>query len=305
MVVLVKSYSEREDIKRDFTTTFWFFIIIVVIMVGAGFVLTTGGGASNPTFKERFILYSILGIFAFAYIFGVDLYNFITGTRALKTIVHEPEEAVVGSALVFKKPLLLFLISVIVLLPITLMFASVSNTFFSSTPFYSQSFLTSATAGVGSFFASLTATFSDAVFPALAENLFAFVILSLAYTFVYNKFYKSNKEVHYLITLLVFPILFGLMWMFYHAGRYSTSDIALRSTLFFGVISVFLTMLTMSFIVWAVFHFLTNFMLVLKSYGYLTNDAWIVGLVFVEVLFIMAFVLALRYYMSQKKSKYY
>jgi hypothetical protein len=296
-------YSESQDIKRDFATTFWFFVFIIVVMVVAGFVLTTGGGVNNPAFKERFILYSILGGFGFAFIFGVDLFNFVSGTRALKTIVHETEESVVGSAIVFRKPLLLLLLSVIVLLPITLIFASVSNTFFSSTPFYSQSFLTSATSGVGSFFASLIATFSDAVFPALAENLFAFVILSLAYTFVYKKFYKSQKEVHYLITLLVFPILFGLLWMFYHAGRYSTNDVALRSTLFFGVISIFLTMLTMSFIVWAVFHFLSNFMLVLKGYGYLSNDAWIVGIVFVEVLFIVLFVLMLRYYKSKSKTR--
>jgi hypothetical protein len=260
---------------------------------------------SNANFKERFLLYSILGGLGFAFLFGVDMFNFVTNTRALKTIVHEPEESVVGDWIVAKKPLLLFLFSVIILLPITLIFASVSNTFFSSTPFYSQSFLTSATTSVGSFFASLSATVSDAGFPSLAENLFAFVIISLAYTFVYKKFYKSNKSVHYIITLLVFPIVFGLVWMFFHASAYGSNDVALRSTLFFGLVGVFFSMLFMSFIVWAVFHFLTNFMIVLRNYGFLANEGWIVGLVFVEILFIVLFVIMLRYYSSQKKSKYY
>ena len=289
------SYSESKDIRHDFSTAFWFFVIIVLFMVGAGFVLTTGGGVTNANFKDRFLLYSILGGLGFAFLFGVDLFNFVTGTRALKTIVHEPEESVVGAWRVAKNPLLLFLFSVIVFLPITLIFASVSNTFFSSSPFYSQSFLTSATSGVGSFFASITATVSDAGFPSLAENLFAFVLMSLAYTFVYKKLYKSNKTVHFLITLLVFPIVFGLMWMFFHASAYGTNDVALRSTLFFGVMGVFLSMLFMSFIVWAVFHFLTNFMIVLRGYGYLANDGWIVGLAFVWVLFIILFVIVLRF----------
>jgi hypothetical protein len=301
----MNAYSESKDIKHDFGTAFWFFIIIVIVMVGAGFVLTTGGGIKDPAFKERFLLYSVLGGLGFAFIFGIDLFNYISGTRALKTIVHEPEESVVGSARIFRNPLLLFLFSVIVFLPITLIFASVSNTFFSQTPFYSQSFLTSAVSGVGSFFASLTSTFSDAIFPALAENLFAFVLLSLAYTFVYKKFYRSHREVHYLFTLLVFPIVFGLMWMFFHASAYGTNDVALRSTLFFGLLGVFFTMLTMSFIVWAVFHFLTNFMIVLRNYGFLANEGWVVGLIFVWVLFIILFVLALRFDKSKSKGGAY
>lgn len=295
-------YSESKDIKHDFSTAFWFFVIVVLFMVGAGFVLTTGGGVSNPAFKDRFVLYSIMGGLGFAFIFGVDLFNFITGTRALKTIVHEPEESVIGKFRIIRSPLLLFLFSVMVFLPLTLVFASVSNTFFSSSPFVSQSFLTSASAGVGSFFASLISTVSDAGFPSLAENLFAFVLISLAYTFVYKKFFKRSSSVHYLITLLVFPVLFGLMWMFYHASAYGSNDIALRSTLFFGVIGVFFTMFTMSFIVWAVMHFLTNFMIVLRNFGYLANEGWIVGLVIVEVLFILAFALAWRYDKIKHKS---
>lgn len=303
--VVFMKYSESKDIKRDFGTAFSFFIIIVLVMVGAGFVLTTGGGVSNPAFKERFLLYSVLGGLGFAFIFGIDLFNFISGTRSLKTIVHEPEESVIGGWRVARNPLLLFLFSVIVFLPITLIFASVSNTFFSASPFFSQSFLTNAVSGVGNFFASLTATFSDAIFPALAENLFAFVLLSLAYTFVYKKFYRSNQEVHYLMTLLVFPILFGVMWMLFHASTYSTSDVALRSTLFFGILGVFFTMLTMSFIVWAVFHFFTNFMIVLRNYGFLANEGWIVALVFVEIIFIVFFVLALRFDKSKTKGGVY
>jgi hypothetical protein len=297
-------YNESSDIRHDFATAFWFFIIIVVIMVGAGFVLTTGGGVSNPNFKERFLLYSVLGGLGFAFLFGVDLFNFVSGTRALKTIVQEPEESVAGGWIVIKNPLLLFLFSMIIFLPITLLFATTSNTFFSSTPFYSQSVLTSATSGVGNFFASLTDTFSDAVFPALAENLLAFVILCLVYTFVYKKFYKSHKEVHYLITLLVFPIVFGLIWMFFHATAYGSNDVALRSTLFFGVLGVFFTMFTMSFIVWAVMHFLTNLMIVLRNYGFLANEGWIAGLIFVEILFIVLFVIVLRYESFKKKGGY-
>ena len=288
-------YSEKVDIKHDFSTAFWFFVIVVLFMVGAGFVLTTGGGVSNSVFKERFLLYSIMGGLGFAFIFGVDLFNFVTGSRVLKTIVHEPEESVVGGFRVVRSPLLLFLLSVIIFLPLTLIFASVSNTFFSSSPFVSQSFLTSASASVGGFFASLLSTVSDAGFPSLAENLFAFVLLSLAYTFVFKKFFRKNSGVHYLLTLLVFPILFGLIWMFYHASAYGSNDIALRSTLFFGVLGVFFTMFTMSFIVWAVMHFLTNFMIVLRNFGYLANEGWIVGLVIVEVLFLLAFALAYRF----------
>lgn len=295
-------YNEKSDIKHDFGTAFWFFVIVVLFMVGAGFVLTTGGGVSNPAFKERFLLYSIMGGLGFAFIFGVDLFNFVTGTRVLKTIVHEPEESVVGGFRVIRSPLLLFLLSVIIFLPLTLIFASVSNTFFSSSPFVSQSFLTSASASVGGFFASLMSTVSDAGFPALAENLFAFVLLSLAYTFVYKKFYRQNSGVHFLITLLVFPILFGFMWMLYHNSAYGTNDIFLRSTLFFGILGIFFTMFTMSFIVWAVMHFLTNFMIVLRNYGYLANEGWIVGLILVWVLFLLAFALAWRYDKMRVKS---
>ena len=298
-------YSERSDIKHDFSTAFWFFVIVVLFMVGAGFVLVSGGGVSNPDFKDRFVLYSILGGLGFAFLFGVDLFNFVSGSRALKTIVHEPEESVVGSWIVAKYPMLLFLFSVIVFLPLMLLFVSLSSSqsFFvaGSVP---QSFLTSSAQVVSGFLSRLVDVFSKAGFPSLAENLFAFVVLCLAYTFVYRKLFRSNKPVFYLVTLLVFPLVFGLVWMFFHAGAYGFSDVALRSTLFFGILGVFFSMLFMSFIVWAVMHFLLNFMILLRGYGFLSNDAWIVGLIFVELLFVVLFVLALRFYKSKKRGVY-
>jgi hypothetical protein len=290
-------YSEKKDIRSDFSTAFWFFVIVVLFMVGAGFVLVSGGGVSNAEFKERFVLYSILGGLGFAFLFGVDLFNFISGTRALKTIIHEPEESVVGSWIVARYPMLL-----VVFLPLMwgLVALSSSQSFFvsGSVP---QSFLTSSSAVVSGFLSRLVDVFSKAGFPSLAENLFAFVLLCLAYTFVFKRLFRSNKPVFYLITLLGFPIVFGLFWMFFHSGAYGFSDVALRSTLFFGVLGVFFSMLFVSFIVWAVMHFLLNFMILLRGYGLLANDGWIVGLVLVEVLFVLLFVLALRYYKMQKR----
>jgi hypothetical protein len=57
----------------------------------------------------------------------------------------------------------------------------------------------------------------------------------------------------------------------------------------------------MSFIVWAVMHFLTNFMIVLRNYGFLANEGWIIGLIFVEILFIVLFVIVLRYESFKRK----
>jgi hypothetical protein len=274
--------SEFEDIRRDYKTTFVVGVVLLVFMFLSGYVLTAGRGLQDPVFVNRFILYSVLGGAGLLFIFLVDLSNFVTGVRRLKTIVHDPEESILRGVKAVGNPLLLVLL-IFMLFTIPLFFlGKVSNTFFSSIPFAVQSI------------SSFGNIWSDSVFPALAENLFIFIGLALVYTWNFKKNFAKRKALFFSVNLIFIPVIFAFLWMFFHLSVYGSSESALVTTLVFGGIGVLVSMLTMSILPWIVIHFLTNFMLALKKYGLMSSDSVVVWAVLFEVLVVVLFVVIYR-----------
>jgi hypothetical protein len=245
-------------------------------MVVSGYLLTAGRGLSDDTFVLRFIIYSILGGAGLMYMFVVSLYNFISHTRALKTIVHDPEEGVLNIKPIANPILLTLLVFILFTLPLYFL-GKYSNTFLSGIPFEPQAITT---------FANIWA---DSIFPALAENLFIFIMLSLVYTWNYKKNWKSNRPLFYSINLIFIPVLFAFLWGGFHQ-IYASNEVAMLSTILFGFIGVLLTMSTMSFIPFAIIHFLTNFMLAVKKYNLMSSDGVLVLMIILEFVFLLAFI---------------
>jgi len=274
--------NDYADIKKDYKTVFVMTIFLLAFMVISGFLLTAGRGLDDNTFVLRFIIYSILGGTGLLFMFVVSLYNYINHTRTLKTIVHDPEEGILKIKAVYN-PVLLFLMTLILFTLPLFFLGKFSNTFLSGVPFKVQQITT---------FANIWA---DSVFPALAENLFIFILLALVYTWNFKKNYKRNGVMFYSINLIFLPLLFAFLWMFFHLKVYGSNEIALLSTFVFGFIGILLTMSTMSFIPFAVLHFLTNFMLSIKRYNLMSSDLVLVTMIVAEFLFIIAFVLVYRF----------
>lgn len=265
--------SERADIKRDFNFGFVIGVVIFVIFFLSYFMLTAGRGIEDKSFTDKMNIYLVMGGGGFAYIIFVLVWNNATHKRRLRLIVHEPEEAfpVFGRLKAFANPLLLFLGTFIVFgLPLFFL-AKFSNTFFSGIPFKAQQIT------------HVASVWGAAVFPAIAENLLIFIPLSLVYTWNYRKNWLRSKGLFFTINLTVIPLLFSFGWYLFHTQVYGSNEVALVSTFLFGLVGVFLTMVSMSIIPWAVVHFLTNFMLALKENGLLSSDALLVYVVVVEV----------------------
>lgn len=281
--------SEYADIKHDFRATFVTAIIILAFFVVSGFLLTAGRGLTDDVFVLRFIIYSILGGAGLSYDFVVASYNYVSGRRSLRQLVHEPEEGLLYDLKVVRNPLLLFLFCFLVFSLPLFFLGRFSNTFLSAVPFAPQQITT---------FANVWA---DSIFPSLAENLFIFILLSLVYSFVYARF-RKNRSVFWFVNLFVVPLVFAFLWQMFHATVYGSNEVALLSTFFFALIGIFLSMVTMSFIPFAVLHFLTNFMLSLKRYGLMGSDYTVVLLVGFEVLVLLALIVAWRFDKSRVKS---
>lgn len=273
--------NESQDIKKDYATSFAIAIVIGVLGVIAGFMLTTGKGIDDPNFVNKFLIYSILGGGGLIFLMAVQLSNFITGERKLRVIIHDPEDGLLGSLKVVKEPLLLLLSSFVVFLLPMFYMAKFSNTFLSAIPFRSQQITV---------FANV---YADSVFPALAENLFIFIPLSLIYTWNYKKFKKSNNVFFWTINLLLIPILFATLWRFFHYAVYGSSEVALLSTTIFGFLGILMTMVTMCFIPFSVFHFCTNLVLSLKYNELLSSDSilalfWIITIGLIVVIWLLS-----------------
>ena len=85
-----------------------------------------------------------------------------------------------------------------------------------------------------------------------------------------------------LMVLLGICIIVGFVWMLFHRLVYGGNDPASAFTFLFGFLGAFLTLLTMSFITWFVFHFVSNFWLSVRTRGYYSSDLFLfeVGLIF-------------------------
>lgn len=281
--------NEAGDIKKDWNTVLWVSIVVFVLMVISGFALTAGHGLEDNTFVLRFTIYSILGGAGLAFLLVGNFLNFFNHKRIIKTIVHDPEDGLLGGLRVVRNPLLLMLGMFIVFLLPLFWLGKFSNTFFSGIPFKAQQITT---------FSNIWA---DSVFPALAENMFIFIPLCLIYTWNW-KANKGRGTVFWAINLIVIPLVFAFAWQFFHLAVYGSNEVALVSTFIFGFVGVLLTMTTMSFIPWAAIHFLTNFMLAVKQYGLMSEDLVTVVLVAFEVLLVIAFIFVWRLGKDRRKA---
>lgn len=281
--------NELKDIKHDYQFAFSTVIIALVVFVVSGFVLTAGRGIDDPFFISRFIIYSLFGGAGLAYSFGVTLYNYISRRRVLKAIVHEPEEGLLSDLRWARNPFLLFLVTFGVFTLPLFFLGRYSNTFFSAIPFAPQQITT---------FANIWA---DSIFPALAENLFIFIPLALVYSFSWKKIKPQGKVLFWSFNLIVIPLMFAFLWAFYHLKVYGSSQASLLATGAFGLIGVLLSMITMSFIPFAVIHFLTNFMLALKKYGLMSSDEILVAVVFFEI--VVALLIFFTYKLTKNKAR--
>jgi len=280
--------NESQDITRDFDTTSAIAVVIAIFGIIAGFMLTTGKGIDDPTFVTRFLIYAVLGGGGLIFLFGVQLSNFITGERRLRAIIHDPEDGLLGQLKIVSKPVLLLLTSFALFLPAMLWLAKFSNTFLSAIPFRSQQITV---------FANV---YADSVFPALAENLFIFIPLSLIYTWNYKTFKKSNSVFFWTINLLVIPLLFATLWRFFHMAVYGSSEVALLSTFIFGFLGILMTMVTMSFIPFAVFHFCTNLVLSLKYNQLLSSDKILWSFILIEIALLVSIWLLATFVFKKK-----
>ena len=245
------------DIKHDYVLSFWVFVGFILFAVVSAGALTIGRGVEELSFVKQFSLYLIIGIVGVLFIFLVDLFNFFTRKRNLKAILHDPEDSLFASVkfrVVFN-PVLLALGSLLLFLPLTYFSARFKNVFFTAIPQQISEF---------------SKVWADAMFPAICETLLFAVPYSLAVFWAERNI--RNRVLYWFVTLLVFPLVFGLLWMFFHNAVYGSDDVALLATFVFGFVGTLLTMATRSLIPFAVVHFVSNLMLSLKRHGLFAND---------------------------------
>lgn len=273
--------SEYADLKKDVSKTWIFAGIIIVSQFIGALSLTAGGGFSDDLFLKRFMVYALFAIFGLgAIIFGL-YYSLQKKKHILLIPLHEPEEALgVGKLKVFKNPILLTLMAVLIFLPIFFVAAKFSNTFFSGIPFRSQQVT------------SLGTLWGDAGFPAISENLLMYIPIILLLSlnaWIFMRMIKV-KILYWFNNIVSIPLIMAAIWKWFHNLVYGSNDFASYYTFMFGYIGVLLTLITMSFILWFVIHFLSNFMLSAKYLGILPNDTFLLWMVAVWIFTLLLFI---------------
>lgn len=269
--------SDSADIRGDYSKAFVFVGIVVFILFLGSLALTAGSGFEDSAFTSRFIIYSLFAVFGLGAIFFVVNFNKARGRKVFLVPLHEPEDSLTGSVKVFRRPLLFFLLCLIVFTPIFFVSARFANTFFSGIPFQSPQQV--------SIFSNI---FGDSVFPALAENLLMFIPIVLLLSGNWFLF-RRVKPIFWFVNIVFIPLIMAFVWLSFHNLVYGSNQFAGLFTWIFGFLGVLLTLVTMSFIPWAVIHFVSNFMLSAKAHGLLVSDIFLFEVFGVWILCIVTF----------------
>lgn len=275
--------DSRSDIVGDvkklglFTIVFFFLSFIAVL------ALTVGRGLSDADFTKSFTLYLIIGGVGLGAIIAFVVYNWLRLKWVFIVPLHEPEDSLVGGLRIFRNPVLLLLFFLMLFFPL-FFWAGSSQTFFSAIPHFQA---VSKAGGV----------ISDSLLPSINETLVFFiplvVLLSLCYFFFVRRLHV--KGWFYFFGLIIIPLLLGWLWVGFHNLVYSGNEVAQLSTFIFGFLWIFFTVLTMSIIPAITLHFLTNFVLSIRSRGVLSSDQFLLWLVFIELFLIILFFIVYKF----------
>jgi hypothetical protein len=273
--------SEYVDIKNDIAKTWIFAGIIIVLQFIGALSLTAGKGFSDDLFLKRFLVYAAFAIFGLGAIIFAQYYSLQKKKHILYVPLHEPEEALgVGKLKFFKNPVLLALLAILIFLPIFFVSAKFANTFFSGIPFHSQEVT------------SLGTLWGDAGFPATSENLLMYIpiiILLSLNIWIFRKLIKI-PVLYWFNNIVSIPLVMAWIWKWFHNLVYGSNDFASYYTFAFGYMGVLLTLVTMSFVLWFIIHFLSNFMSSAKYLGILPNDSFLLWMIGAWILTLIIFI---------------
>lgn len=279
--------SEYADVRSDISKTWTFVGIILVLQFVGALALTAGQGFSDPQFTTRFIVYVLFAFIGLGFIVFGNYRNLQKHRHIFIIPLHEPEESLgVGRLKFFKNPVLLTLLALIVFTPVLLISAKYSNTFFSGIPFRHQEV------------SRLGNLWGDAGFPSISENLLMYIPIILLLSVNYYLF-RRVKVLYWFNNIVTIPLIMAFVWRWFHNLVYGSNEFASYYTFIFGFVGVMLTLLTMSFVLWFVIHFLSNFMLSAKLMGILANDSfmgWVIG---VWIILVLALI-TVNYYSKSK-----
>jgi len=134
--------------------------------------------------------------------------------------------------------------------PILFMFSSITNTFFVGVPGMVAQQITE----TGQVMLSAEPTASS-------ETILFLVLFSISINFFFWlwKDRRVISKTFYYVQLALQPLLFAVIWMLFHSARYGTQEVALQSTLIFGLMGG-LTLVTFgTLLLWYIAHFFNNF----------------------------------------------
>lgn len=287
--------SYRVDVKKDWVKTVSFIGIVIFLEFLGAIALTVGKGFEDASFTNRFLVYLAFIIIGVGGILFSQYKNKISRKRIFLIPLHEPEESLfLGQFKVFKNPVLLLFVGLIVFIPIFFVSAKYANAFFSGIPFKPQQI---------SLFSNL---FGDSIFPAISENNLMYVPIILLLSLNYFLFYRL-KIVYWFNNIFSIPLIMAFLWKAFHNVVYGSSDPASTYTFVFGYIGILLTLVTMSAILWFVMHLLADFFLSAKVAGILSTDVFIVEILFIELALIILFAIILYVgsHSHKRGSKFY
>lgn len=281
--------------KREILEVVITILITFVLMVGvpAFSFFALGGAELGANVFDKLVFYFALGIASMLALAALNTGEILSYSNPgiyarfgwLRGIIHDPEIGILYNIPALHRFLKAsFLIKFgIVVFSIFGIFAVVNNTFFIGLP--QTEFQVTKTADV------ILATEPAAT----SETLFfgVFLSLMLGITHWLGKSKNFGSGFYGTMALLVIPVVNGLLWMAYHAARYSGQEKSLLAVFLFGWTGAVLVALTGSLILWLLLHQANN--LFQKSNQIFSNDAIVIVVIAFLLLFIITtIVLAVR-----------
>lgn len=264
---LKSSYYKYKDILDALFLT----IIVLLVLWSATLALYGGRGAEVFDNVIKVIFYFSFGVVGYLVIFMGKISQFIikiTGSKLIKekigwfgSIIHDPEEGLIGR---YTKANWIhnrtkFIIAGILIFGLWGVFASLTTQtlFLTELPVYQQQVL------------PLAGTFLSVEPASLMEELGWVALLGL-YWYIIKYFSEKKKwsQSQYWAFVISGILLIGTFsWLGFHLFRYSASEKALISVVFFGFMKSMILLLTASiFWIW-IFHSSNNlFQALLESY---------------------------------------
>ncbi len=245
---MVKEYVKREIIELVWLISY---ITLVIGIFSLAFGLGFGGFERESILQKNifYIGYGVLFLIGLVSIKVAGIFLFTEDDEVIEgSLIHDPEQGLFPKWRLFKNPWLLSYFSIIV---VSLLgwFASRYQTFFSAVPKYQQQF----TKGADIFFSVYPASPSETLG---ALFLISLIGLILGIMVKRGKLGRMTFLFMFIIGGTTISIIYGVI---NHIARYSGSDVAMGSVIFFWSLTGLVTTVSGSIIPAFILHDGNNF----------------------------------------------